>query len=62
VFISKPVDGHIYIAERSRKGSRRLLWSAMPVAPIAGNVRIEARDVPHIIRRAAYRLFERDQP
>ena len=29
-FISQPLDGKIYIAEPSRKGSQKLLWSVMP--------------------------------
>jgi hypothetical protein len=30
IFISKPYRAQFYIAERSYKGSRRLLWSTMP--------------------------------
>src|SRR5260370_38807255 len=37
VFGSEPNDGQIFIAERSRKGSRKLLWSVMPEAPIAAD-------------------------
>ena len=29
-FISQALDGKIYIAEPSRKGSQKLLWSVMP--------------------------------
>jgi hypothetical protein len=39
VFISEPHDGVIFIAERSRRGSRKLLWSSMPVVPITADVR-----------------------
>jgi hypothetical protein len=43
---------------RSRKGiNRKLLWSVMPQAPIAGDSRIDARDVPERIRRQAYRYL-----
>jgi hypothetical protein len=61
VFISEPHDGVIFIAERSRRGSRKLLWSSMPVVRITADVRIEAREVPNRIRRKAYRLFEGDR-
>ena len=60
MFISKPHAGQIYIAERSRK-SIKLLWSVMPVDPIAADMRIEARDVPRHIRNRAYKLFESDR-
>jgi hypothetical protein len=33
-FVSEPHDGQIFIAERSRRGSRKLLWSVMPEATI----------------------------
>ena len=45
-FISQPLDGKIYIAEPSRKGSQKLLWSV-----------IEPHKVPLMIRRQAYRRF-----
>jgi hypothetical protein len=61
MFISEPHEGQIYIAERSRKGSSKFLWSVMPVEPVAADVRIEARDVPRQIRRRAYKLFEGDR-
>jgi hypothetical protein len=51
----------IYVAEPSRKGSRKLIWSVMPRAPVAADVRIEPRRVPLKVRRAAYGLFERDR-
>jgi len=38
IYISRPTDdGLIYIAERSRKGSVKLLWSVMPREPRAPN-------------------------
>jgi hypothetical protein len=49
----------IFIAERSRRGSRKLLWSCIPVAQLAGDIRIDASEVPNWIRRKAYKLFER---
>jgi hypothetical protein len=55
LFISAPFNAQIFIAERSRKGSRKLLWSIMPEAPVAADVRIEACAVPLAIRRQAYR-------
>ena len=47
--------------DRSRRGSRKLLWSSMLVVPIAADVRIEAREVLNRIRSKAYRLFEGDR-
>jgi hypothetical protein len=42
VFGSEPNDGQIFIAERSRKGSRKLLGSVMPEAPIAADAGMRA--------------------
>jgi hypothetical protein len=62
-FISEPVAGRIYIAEHSRKGSRKLLWSVMPeIVPdndraSGADVRTEARLVPLKVRRQAYRAL-----
>jgi hypothetical protein len=61
MFISEPHEGQIYIAERSRRGSKKLIWSVMPVAPVAADVRIEPRAVPAPVRRQAYKLFEGDR-
>jgi hypothetical protein len=58
IFISKPHAGQIYIAERSRRGSRRLLWSVMPHAPVAADVRIKVQAVPLKIRRQGYRVLD----
>jgi hypothetical protein len=60
VFIRTHGD-RIFIAEPSRKGSRKLIWSVMPRAPIAADARIESRLVPLKVRKAAYGLFERDR-
>jgi len=60
IFISTPHDGLIYIAERSRKGSQKFLWSAMPEAPIGADVRIDASTVPRGIRRQAYRWLGKE--
>jgi hypothetical protein len=54
IYISAPIDGRIYVAERSRKGSSKLLWSVMP-AHDGPDVRIEAGNVPYRIRRQGYR-------
>ncbi len=55
VYISPPCNGRIYIAERSSKGYRKLLWSAMTQMPDVGSAVIDANRVPVKIRRAAYR-------
>ena len=53
-FISQPLDGKIYIAEPSRKGSQRLLWSVMPEKgdpsnpEASGGKRTEPHEVPLI--------------
>jgi hypothetical protein len=52
VFVSEPHDGVIH-RDRSRRGSRKLLWSSMLVVPIAADVRIEAREVLNRIRSKA---------
>ena len=62
-FISQPLDGKIYIAEPSRKGSQKLLWSVMPEKgdpsnpEASGGKRTEPHKVPLMIRRQAYRQF-----
>jgi hypothetical protein len=55
IYISPVHDGMVFVAERSRRGSGRFLWSTLPVAPTAGDSRINARQVPRAVRRAAYR-------
>jgi len=60
IFISDPHDGMIYVAERSRRGSKKLLWSSMPQAPIAAAARrVDPAHVPYHIRRAAYRWLSK---
>jgi hypothetical protein len=62
VFISEPIKGEFYyIAERSPKGNCKLLWSVMPVKPIAADTRVEASSVPRWIRKQAYRMFYEDR-
>ena len=58
IYISRPCDASIYVAERSRKGSRRLLWSVMPERSIIPERRIDASQVPTRIRRQAYRILK----
>jgi hypothetical protein len=54
------INGRYFIAERSRKGYRRFLWSMMPVvAPTSGEIRIEPKQVPRLIRRKAYRDLQK---
>lgn len=60
MYISKPMNGLHYLAERSRR-STKLLWSSIPVEPIANDTRIDASEVPHRVRRRAYKLFEGDR-
>jgi hypothetical protein len=65
MYISDPIDGQVYIAERPRYSMGRtngLAWSIVPVAPTAGFQRIAAGDVPRLIRRQAYRLLARTWP
>ena len=45
-FISQPLDGKIYIAEPSRKGSQKLLWSVMPKKVIRATQRQVGASVP----------------
>lgn len=61
MFISEPHEGQIYIAEPSRRGSNKLIWSVMPVEPVTADARIEASAVPVRVRRRAYKLFEGDR-
>jgi len=65
MFISRPLNGVIYVAELPRLSAARingLHWSRVSVEPIAGgDRRIAAGRVPKRIRRAAYRLFEGDR-
>jgi hypothetical protein len=60
MFISKPHRGLYFLAQRSR-GGHKFLWSIMPVAPVAADVRIAPCDVPYAIRRQAYRYLDRQR-
>ena len=55
LYISRPHDGLVYVAQRSRNGSQRLLWSVIPREPFGPELRADAADVPREIRRQAYR-------
>jgi hypothetical protein len=55
IFISAPIDGQIYVAERSAKGSAKFLWSMINATLLGQEQRINPRQVPHHIRRQAYR-------
>jgi hypothetical protein len=57
IFISAPHARQIFVAERSRKGSSKFLWSVMPELPTAPDIRIDAHRVPRTIRRQAYRVL-----
>jgi hypothetical protein len=60
IFISAPVDGQIYVAERSPKGHRTFLWSIVSATLIGHEQRINPRQVPHHIRRRAYRHLDKE--
>jgi hypothetical protein len=51
------------VAKSVAKATTKLLkWSQVPIEPVAdGERRIDAGQVPKRIRRAVYRLFERDR-
>ena len=59
MFISEPYAGNYYIAEPSRKGARKLLWSRMSVKLVEPDERIDVQDVPRRIRLQAYRKLYR---
>lgn len=61
MFISRSHDGNYYIAERSRRGYHRLLWSVVAVDPNTLVLPVEARDVPYRIRRQAYRVLDQQR-
>ena len=58
--ISQPAGGLIYILERARKRSRKLVASAMPEHD-GVDIRIPYRTVPLDIRRAAQAHFNPDR-
>jgi hypothetical protein len=57
IYISKLYRAQFYIAERSYKGSQKLLWSTMPEALDVDYMRVDANCVPRLIRRQAYRVL-----
>jgi len=59
MFVSQPVNGLIYVARRRKRGGKLLIWTAVPVAP-GPEVRLEATDVPRVIRRRAIKMFHGD--
>jgi hypothetical protein len=54
IYISDPHLGRIFVAERSRKGSKKLRWSVMPEHD-GPDALCAPRTVPYRIRRQAYR-------
>jgi hypothetical protein len=60
MFISKRLGNTIYIAEKSKKGDRRLLWS-MVCAHSLETTRVEVTQVPNQIREQAYNMHENDK-
>jgi hypothetical protein len=62
IFMSAPVDGQIFVAERPRKGGLKLRWSVMPHAPTAPHRLIDAHRVLLAIRRQAYRVLVKNGP
>jgi hypothetical protein len=52
-YISEPHKGTIYVLELARKGSKKLVASAMPEAQPVGDKLIPLRRVPLFIRKAA---------
>jgi hypothetical protein len=35
MFVSEPIDGVVYVAQRRLRGGKLLIWTAVPVAPEA---------------------------
>jgi hypothetical protein len=60
MYISKPVNGRIYVAQPSVKYNK-YIWQVVPVAPTGGFERIAARLVPKRIRKRAYNMFDADR-
>jgi hypothetical protein len=64
MFISQLHNGNIYFAQRPQRSAGRahgLRWHVMVITDTAPDSRIDAASVPIEIRRAAYKLFERDR-
>jgi hypothetical protein len=57
LFISEPYGDFWYIAERSRVGGKKFIWSIMPVKPTSADIRIAASKVPRHIRYEAYKFL-----
>jgi hypothetical protein len=58
MFLSSPVGGQVYAAERPKRSVGRvngLAWSRITVNSTSGFVRIPPRMVPKAVRRQAYR-------
>jgi hypothetical protein len=51
VFVSRPVDGVIYVARRSLKGSAKFLWSAIEVASDQNDRRVDVEEQVNISQR-----------
>lgn len=51
-------DGLIYIAQRSRKGYRKYLWTTIAPANLE-ETPIDPESVPELLRRQAHNLFRR---
>jgi hypothetical protein len=60
MFVSQPVNGLIYVARRRERGGKLLIWTAVPVEP-GPEVRLEATEVPRVIRRRAVKVFHGDR-
>jgi hypothetical protein len=58
MYISKPIGGVIYFAERWRKN--KLLWSMIAVVGDTSEIRLEPGQVPARVRTAAHRVFAND--
>ena len=63
ILMSQPVDGVIYVAQRSPKGSAKFLWSAIEVASVDGDCRVEVEEQANINPRLPHnRLFMSARP
>jgi hypothetical protein len=63
MFISEPIDGLVYFAERTRRGQVRLhglRWCKIAIASGPEEI-VEAGDVPRHVRNKAYKMFEYDR-
>lgn len=60
MFISPLVNGHYYLAERSRRGPK-FIWVRLAHDATDSGERVDATEVPRVIRVKAYKLFEKDR-